>query len=481
MLIIPKIPQIVWEKRNVSEDYTVKINGRSCEVRSARVSAMPFNRTWPGKQRDISQSEISSFITFSSDEPVTLEIECNRSDAEGKKALVRPFSKNYALTQNGRCVTLEMSENGFAVVELEDEHHCLHIFNNPVKEFERKAEATYYFGPGVHCPGLVRLKSGDSVYIDEGAVVYGSFFGENVENIDIYGYGCVDGSYEERLYEHCYEKFTKGNIKFYESRNIRIEGVTLLNSAIWVVNLFACENVTVDGIKIIGQWRYNTDGIDIVNSGNINVRNCFIRVFDDVITIKGIEKYKERSVRDLVIEGCVLWCGWGRTCEIGIEAAAPEYDNIIFRNCDLIHNSAAALDIRNGNFADIHDIVFEDIRVEFSKHAMPEIGQRSDDQVYDPSSFDYWMPALIWTDNFKFLPMDGDDRPGTIHDVIFKNIIVYKDKELPAPTVHFLNSFPESEHYNFIVDGLYINGKRVKSFTELNYMKAPNVKNVELK
>ena len=173
MLIIPKIPQIVWEKRNVSEDYTVKINGRSCEVRSARVSAMPFNRTWPGKQRDISQSEISSFITFSSDEPVTLEIECNRSDAEGKKALVRPFSKNYALTQNGRCVTLEMSENGFAVVELEDEHHCLHIFNNPVKEFERKAEATYYFGPGVHCPGLVRLKSGDSVYIDEGAVVYG--------------------------------------------------------------------------------------------------------------------------------------------------------------------------------------------------------------------------------------------------------------------------------------------------------------------
>ena len=48
-----------------------------------------------------------------------------------------------------------------------------------------------------------------------------------------------------------------------------------------------CENITVDNIKIIGQWRYNSDGINICASKNVTVKNSFIRSFDDCIITRG--------------------------------------------------------------------------------------------------------------------------------------------------------------------------------------------------
>ena len=64
---------------------------------------------------------------------------------------------------------------------------------------------------------------------------------------------------------HCYENYTNGNLKFYDCKDVTVEGVLLRDSAIWCVNLFHCENVLIDNIKVFGQWKYNTDGLDIVN------------------------------------------------------------------------------------------------------------------------------------------------------------------------------------------------------------------------
>ena len=56
------------------DDYSVKVNGLEIDTNTARVSAMPFNRRWPGHQRDISQSEAVQFVSLATDEALEFEI-----------------------------------------------------------------------------------------------------------------------------------------------------------------------------------------------------------------------------------------------------------------------------------------------------------------------------------------------------------------------------------------------------------------------
>ena len=51
------------------DDYRVRINGREVALNTARVSALPFNRRWPGHQRTPDQSEAVQFLSLSMDEP----------------------------------------------------------------------------------------------------------------------------------------------------------------------------------------------------------------------------------------------------------------------------------------------------------------------------------------------------------------------------------------------------------------------------
>ncbi|MCQ6561257.1 glycosyl hydrolase family 28 protein [Paenibacillus mendelii] len=439
---------------------------------------MPFNRTWPGYQRAKDQTELASYIYLTADETLTFEIECARSF---EKCVIRPLHSRIEYTRQNQVVRFTVQggaalKNKYVVLELDGEHFPLHIFINKPQNYSEKDQATYYFGPGVHCPGLIRLKSGDRVYIDEGAVVYASLYGENVTDVKIFGHGVLDGSHEERLFEHCYETYTKGNIKFYESSNIEIEGVVLSNSAIWVINLFACENVKISGVKIIGQWRYNTDGIDVVNSNDVIIENCFIRVFDDVITLKGIDKYAGRNVFNIHVRDCVLWCSWGRTCEVGIETAAEEYDNITFEDCDLINNSFAAIDIQNGGYATIHNVKFTNLRVEYRADAREPIYQHTDDQVYAPSE-NIWVPHLIFSDNYKFGSTEGKNAVyGMTHDITYDEIYVYTEEGVPAPHIHIESRSSDAQHVDFTFGHFYLNGVKVDPFKAFIVKTNENVK-----
>jgi hypothetical protein len=459
-----------------SADYKAKVNGLDCEVYTARVSAMPFNRWWPGHQRPLDQTELAAIMSFQADEKVTLSVESARPFSS---AVLRPLSRGIVPKVSGTGVSFSIEKPGQYVLELDGRHKALHIFVNPVEKAPEAEKAAWYFGEGIHFPGLIRLNNGDSVYLDKGAVVYGSLFGRDVRDITISGYGILDGSYEERLFEHCYEDFTKGNIKFYNSRNIAISGLTLRNSAIWVLNLFGCSDVKIDNIKIVGQWRYNTDGIDVVNSKNVEIKNSFIRSFDDTITLKGIDAYAGRNVTNVHVDNCVLWCGWGRTCEIGLETACKEYKDIVFENCDLIHNSTVCLDIQNGDYADVHDVIFRDLRVEYQNDTLPDIMQQKDEEAYAPNGR-MGVPTLIWASNprfremYSFLGIEGateargkSGKVAAVFDILYENIDVFLEEGVPMPKSEIYSRIPGTDFYNIKIRGVRINGKPVKSFEEL--------------
>ena len=441
----------ILENHVKNDDYNVKVNGKELQCYNVRVSKMAFNRIWPGYQRDISQSEVAAVVQIFGDERLEFEVKPKKRFSH---CLIRPLSKGIEPKNNDGTIKFTVEKNGYYVLELDNQHNCLHIFYNAIKEYPEKDKATYYFGAGFHFPGVINLKSGDSVYIDKDAYVYGSLFGDGVKNVKVYGQGVIDGSYEARIFEHAYERFTKGNVKFYNSENISIEGVVLKDSAIWSLACFACKNVNIKGVKIVGQWRYNTDGIDICNCENVTVSDCFIRSFDDVVTIKGIAGYMGNNPinikgnKNVFISDCVMWCGWGRSCEIGYETDCDYYDNIKFSRCDLIHNSCVAIDINHGQRAHLENITFENLNVELCKEDGKEIYQFTDDQTYESEKCDHVTRLIHFS----------TERHKPISNVTVKNLNVFTEKDLPKPTI--LIDDAESVFKNIIVENININGKK---------------------
>lgn len=255
------------------------------------------------------------------------------------------------------------------------------------------------------------------------------------------------------------------------------------NSAIWCVNLFHCFDVDIDNIKVFGQWRYNTDGIDVVNSQNITIRNSFVHSFDDTITIKAIDRDVETNNENMLIDNCVLWCDWGKTLELGFETACREYKNITFRNCDILRAGNTALDIQNGDCAEISDILYENINIEYNSFDNVPVMQENDESVYDGYGR-IMIPHFIQFANYRFrnefycddiwgipLEMAPLDLTGiqkyTIHDITVKNINIYFDEEIPVNgdkypiPLEITSMFDDVKHYNINISDVKINGKAV--------------------
>ena len=67
--------------------------------------------------------------------------------------------------------------------------------------------------------------------------------------------------------------------------NVDIDGITMLNSPGWTVVLLDCDTVNIHDLKQVC-WRNGSDGIDLVGTSHVRIRDCFLRNNDDNIVIK---------------------------------------------------------------------------------------------------------------------------------------------------------------------------------------------------
>lgn len=98
-------------------------------------------------------------------------------------------------------------------------------------------------------------------------------------------------------------------------KNVRIEGIKIINSPFWTVNPEFCENVTVDGVTIHNVPSPNTDGINPESCRNVHISNCHISVGDDCITIKSGRDLQARKLaapcENITITNCTMLSGHG--------------------------------------------------------------------------------------------------------------------------------------------------------------------------
>lgn len=448
---------------------SVKVNGNIVELTNVRVSAIPFNRTWPGYQRDISQSEVAYVLHLEDNDPVEISA---FSDSHIDDVKIRPLSKNIHFDKNGNCVNFCLREHGQYTLEINGTHHAIHIFYDKPEEYEN-IQATYSFECGEHRWGKLELKDNDSVYIGKDAVLYANLFAVGRKNIKIFGHGTLNGSLERRTEkngdvgwngEKSFSKeklHTIGCLRLIDCEGVLIDGITITDSSSYAASIYASNNICINNVKVVGHWKYNNDGIDLVNCSDAVIKNSFIRSFDDSICIKGFSAFSDRNCENIIIENCVLWCGWGKTLEIGLATAAKKIKNITFSNCNLIHNQHICISIANGQFADISDIQYNDINIEYEYVDTP-ILQISDEQIYDGNG--EYLPILVnisdnrrnWQGN-----VSAEDEKRSIKNVKFNNIKVICDKRvIPNINICLANKYGKFE--NISIDSLIINERLIK-------------------
>ncbi len=453
--VMPKFNDDLGE----NTDYAVTVNGQKVKCHNCRVSKMPFNTVWPGHQRPIEQTEVASFISFEMDTPVDI---CVKLTHTPEDIDIRPINKKVEYEIYGDTVYFTLKKAGQYTFEANGRQNALHIFANPKQKTDIE-NATYKFENGVYDIGRLHLKSNESVYIGADAVVYGEIDSTDGENIKIYGSGILDGSKFNRSSGNC-EIGKDGLININRCRNVTIDGVILRDSRMWTVTSINCDGLEFRNVKVIGMWRYNTDGFDFVNCRNVHVADCFLRTFDDGIVLKGLrldgkKEIEKMNLENYLIENCVIWCDWGGALEIGAETVADEYRNIVFRNCSIIRTDQGAMRIHSGDRAEIHNVLYENINIEYSKYDRKNIYQQSDDMEYAPGDepahdafIKDWMYCGVWSD---------DNILGHVHDIRYSNIFITKDNEVPMPAAVFEGGDETHPIENITVENVFVNGEKI--------------------
>ena len=485
------------------ENYTVKINGQPVELDTARVSAMPFNRRWPGHQRSLDQTELINFVSLSLDGAAEFEITPHKPF---EHVTIRPKSMGIVPEIQNGVIRFTLSKPQYFTVEAYGRSSALHVFADPMPNYDVDLESddVIYFGKGEHDAGTITLKSNQTLFIDEGATVYGIVRAKDADHIKILGRGILDVSKNKEQilfeanavgnHEAVKNAVRKHTVQLEYCNDVEIEGITIRDSLCYNIRPTACKDLHISNVKIIGCWRYNSDGIDMHNCENVLIENCFIRTFDDCICIKGFDCYYSGDVeaevkkamyrngkaydvfKNVRVRNCVLWNDWNKCLEIGAETRAEEMCDVVFENCDVIHVMGTVLDCCNVDYADIHHVTYRNIRVEYDDVIPAPLYQEHDGQPYENKNPDY-APALIKAEVLYHHEYSAKGiRRGQNRDITFENIYLYGRQ---APKCSFKGYDEKHLSKNILVKGLYWNGQPVEHLTEEQWVLGEYTQNVK--
>lgn len=191
----------------------------------------------------------------------------------------------------------------------------------------------------------------------------------NQENIGISGGGTIDAN-ESIFYGDDSGYHIEGTyypripLMLLEAvKHLTIRGVKLTGCAFWTVHLVGCEDVLIDGIRLINNLKMaNSDGIDPDHCKNVRIANCHIECGDDAIVLKNSGDYKKYGAcENIVITNCTL-ISTSAAIKIGTEGES-DFRNILVTNCCITRsNRGISIQIRDGG--NVQNVIFSNIRIE---------------------------------------------------------------------------------------------------------------------
>ena len=412
-----KNPYAVWKHpiKSVAPEYEVRVGGKEIGLLPVKVTILkqePDPNDWGGTYW------VASF-PYSRGETVQVTSLAAPLDKtvflpEGRVENVRHASTN----------TLSFSSGGPFRVALERDGRVkpLILFGNAPDASvpDRTDPSVVYFGPGVHEAGRIDLSSGQTLFIDYGAVVYGGVNAKG-DNVTICGHGVLSGAAYGR---------GKGPsatlLHAYGCRNLVVRDVTLTAPWGWTFSVQECDDVTIDGIRVCCSRMLNDDALDIVNSRNVTVRNSFFRAQDDLIAMKGYAEPRT-PCGPVLVENCDFWSDWANVFRIGGESHASGMGRLTVRNVDILHSTPvtsppftarwphATFWIGSGAGMPMGDLLFENVRVRSEEASLYLAIVKSHVSVQGAA------PGEIGASGRKRVKIPYG---GSVSNVVFRNIAV---------------------------------------------------------
>jgi polygalacturonase len=214
------------------------------------------------------------------------------------------------------------------------------------------------FPAGKYQSGTIFLKSNVELYLEAGAILYGSknpddypsqprvkyrslkdglgwyslIYAADQRNIAISGLGTIDGRGKGRKgVNNGFGGDQNGrprNILFITCKNVTVTGIEMRNAAMWNQHYLDCEDLIVDKIRVYNHCNGNNDGIDIDGCRRVTLSNSIIDSDDDGIVLKSTGT---APCEDIAITNCVV-SSQANAIKCGTESTAG-FKNIAISNC----------------------------------------------------------------------------------------------------------------------------------------------------
>jgi hypothetical protein len=296
-----------------------------------------------------------------------------------------------------------------------------------------------YFAAGqIHDVGQLELRSGETLYIEAGAVVRGNVFCSGQTGIRICGRGILDGNSPlNRVGDEV------RSIVFDRCRDVVVEDIVMIEPRSWMLVLGCCENVRVTNLRQIGSC-ISSDGIDICGSRNVVIEGCCLRNEDDNIAIKavglsGLPPW-QANVSHVRVNRCTFLNGHcGNAMEIGYELCADRVEDVVFEDIDVInaHGEGAVFSIHNGDRATVENIQWKNIRVEH-----------------------YWDKLIDF--RVVYSRYNRDPQRGRIRNVLLSNIKITQSAFNAGCSISLVSGYSAAEPVSdILIKDVFLNQKKV--------------------
>ncbi len=317
-------------------------------------------------QVDMDKVQDASMVQFDMGSPV--EVMVKKNNGTLREVAIRPLNNRVEYKQVQNTIFFTLDKPQYLSVEFNgDRLHNLHLFANPLETetYEKEEKGVMYFGPGIHRPkdlpnNQIRIPSNTTVYLAPGAVVKAKLLVDKAENVRIIGRGILDHPIR--------------GIEITDSRNVLIDGITVVNPDHYTVFGGEATGVTIRNLKSFSCKGWS-DGIDMMCCRNVLIDNVFMRNSDDCIALYNHRWNWWGGSGDITVQNSILWADVAHPINIGGHGdpdspTGEVIENLIFRNIDILehdeddppYQGCMAIDCGDKNH--VRNILFESIRVE---------------------------------------------------------------------------------------------------------------------